>query len=136
MPDSKQLVKFCWLVLALCFSMSAAAAQVTFVTDLSIIPLRAALVAIGIASTDSAAAPLAKISSTKVKTENLWVVVLSDMMLSLVAGLAAFLNCAAYKITPFKAALAILIAGYGKCSRARAPAACRHLANQAARRHH
>lgn len=113
MLDSKQLVKFCWMVLALCFSMSATAAQSTFATDLSIIPLGAVLVAIGIAVTGGAGATLAKISSTKVKIENLWIVVLSDMVLSLVAGLAAFFACAAWEITPFKAALAILISGYG-----------------------
>lgn len=113
MPDSKQLVKFCWLLLALSFSMSATAAQTVFVTDLSVIPLGAALVAIGIAITGGAGATLAKISSTKVKIENLWVVVMSDMLLSLIAGLAAFFACAAWEIGPFKAALAILISGYG-----------------------
>jgi hypothetical protein len=113
MPDSKQLLKFCWLLLALSFSMSAAAAQSTFVTDLSVIPLGAVLVAVGISITGGAGATLAKISSTKVKIDNLWVVVLSDMVLSLVAGLAAFFACAAWEIAPFKAALAILIAGYG-----------------------
>jgi len=113
MPDSKQLLNFCWLLLALCFSVSATAAQATFVTDLSIIPLGAVMAAVGIALTGGAAATLAKISSTRVKIDNLWIVVLSDMALSLVAGLAAFFGCAAWEITPFKAALAILISGYG-----------------------
>lgn len=113
MLDCKQLIKFCWMLLALCFSMSAAAAQATFVTDLSVIPLGAVMAAVGIAVTGGAGATLAKISSTRVKIDNLWIVVLSDMALSLVAGLAAFFACAAAEITPFKAALAILIAGYG-----------------------
>ncbi len=101
------------MLLALSFSMSAMAAQATFVTDLSLIPLGAVMAAVGIAITGGAGATLAKISSTRVKIENLWIVVLSDMALSLVAGLAAFFACAAWEITPFKAALAILIAGYG-----------------------
>ena len=113
MPDSKQLLKLCWVLLALSFSMSAMAAQATFVTDLSLIPLGAVMAAVGIAITGGAGATLAKISSTRVKIENLWIVVVSDMALSLVAGLAAFFACAAWEITPFKAALAILIAGYG-----------------------
>lgn len=113
MLDSKQLVKFCWMLLALCFSVSAAAAQATFVTDLSVIPLGAVMAAVGIAVTGGAAATLAKISSTRVKIDNLWLVVLSDTAISLVAGLAAFFSCASLRADPFNAALAILIAGYG-----------------------
>jgi hypothetical protein len=112
MPDSKQLVSFCWLVLALCFSMSATAAQTVFVTDLSVIPVGAAMVAVGIALTGGLAATLAKISNPAVKTPNIWLTVLADTTLSLVAGLAAFFACAAYGLDPFKAALAILISGF------------------------
>lgn len=112
MPDSKQLLKFCWLLLALSFSMSAAAAQVVFVTDLTIIPLRAALVAAGIAIIGGLAATLSKISNPEIKTPHIWLTVLADTSLSLVAGLAAFLACAAWGLDPFKAALAILISGF------------------------
>lgn len=112
MPDSKQLLKFCWLLLALSFSMSAAAAQVVFVTDLTIIPLRAALVAAGIAIIGGLAATLAKISNPDTKTPHIWLTVLADTSLSLVAGLAAFLACASFGINPFQAALAILISGF------------------------
>jgi hypothetical protein len=113
MPDSKQLLKFCWTLLALCFSMSAVAAQTVFVTDLSVIPLKAVGVAVVIAVVGGIGSTLAKISSPKVKIDNLMVVVMSDMALSLVAGLGAFFACAAWEIPPFKAALAILFAGFG-----------------------
>lgn len=112
MLDSKQLLKFCWLLLALSFSMSAAAAQVVFVTDLTIIPLRAALVAAGIAIIGGLAATLAKISNPEIKTPHIWLTMLADTFLSLVAGLAAFLGCASFGVNPFQAALAILIAGF------------------------
>lgn len=112
MPDSKQLVKFCWLLLALSFSMSAAAAQTVFVTDLSVIPLGATLVAAGIAVIGGLAATLAKISSPDVKTPHIWLTVLADIFLSLVAGLAAFFVSAAWGVGPFMAAFGILISGF------------------------
>lgn len=113
MPDSTQLIKFCWMLLGLCWTVSAAAAQATFVTDLSVIPLGAVVAAVGIAVTGGAAATLSKISSPNVKIEKLALVVISDTAISLVAGLATFFACAYGKIDPFAAALAILISGWG-----------------------
>lgn len=113
MPDSKQLLKFCWALLFLCFSTSALAAQTVFVTDLSVIPLKAVALAVVIAVVGGIGSTLAKISSPKVKIDNMRLVVMSDMALSLVAGLGAYFACAAYEVPPFKAALAILFAGFG-----------------------
>ena len=111
MPDSKQLLKICWVLLALCFSMSAIAAQTVFVTDLSVIPLGAVAVAVVIAIVGGMGSTLAKISSRRTQIENLWLVVLADTASSIVGGLAAFFAAAAAEQRPFPAALAILIAG-------------------------
>jgi hypothetical protein len=113
MPDIQRLLKFCWVALALCFSMSAMAAQTVFVTDLSVIPLEAVVIAMVIAVVAGMGSTLAKIANPAVKIDNMVVVVMADTVLSLVAGLAAFFGCAAYEVPPFKAALAILIAGFG-----------------------
>lgn len=111
MPDAKQLLKFCWLLLALCFSMSAVAAQTVFVTDLSVIPLSAVALAVMIAAVGGMGSTLAKISSTRVRVENLWLVIISDMASSIIGGLIAFFVAAAAERPPFQAAAAILIAG-------------------------
>jgi hypothetical protein len=113
MPDSKQLLKFCWVALALCFSMSAVAAQTVFVTDLSVIPWKASGIAVVIAVVAGMGSTLAKIANSKVKIDNMRIVVLSDTMLSLIAGLGAFFACSAYEVPPFKTALAILFCGFG-----------------------
>ncbi|MDQ2821769.1 MAG: hypothetical protein M3Y65_15480 [Pseudomonadota bacterium] len=111
MPDSKQLLKLSWLLLAMCFSMSAVAAQTVFVTDLSVIPLGAVALAVLIAAVGGLASTLAKISSPRIQVENLWLVVMSDMAYSIVGGLIAFFIAAAADRPPFQAASAILIAG-------------------------
>jgi hypothetical protein len=54
---------------------------------------------------------LAKISSTRFKIENMWLVVVADTASSIVGGLAAFFAAAAAQQPPFTAALAILVAG-------------------------
>jgi hypothetical protein len=113
MPDSKQLLKFCWAALALCCSMSAVAAQTVFVTDLSVIPYKSVAIAAVIAVVAGMGSTLAKIASRKVKIDNMTIVVISDTLLSLIAGLAAFCACAAYEVPPFKTFLAILFAGFG-----------------------
>lgn len=95
----------------MCFSMSAFAAQTVFVTDLSVIPLSAVALAVLISSVGGLCSTLAKISSTRVKVENLWLVVISDVSSSIVGGLIAFFVAAAAERPPFQAAAAILIAG-------------------------
>lgn len=111
MPDSKQLLKLSWLLLALCFSMSAVAAQTVFVTDLSVIPLGTVGLAVLIAAVGGMGSTLAKIASTRIKIENLWLVVVADISISIVGGLMAFFGAAAAGRPPFEAALAILAAG-------------------------
>lgn len=111
MPDTKQLLKLSWLLLAMCFSMSAVAAQTVFVTDLSVIPLGTVALAVVISIVGGLASTLAKISSPRIKVENLWLVVMSDMASSIVGGLIAFFVAAAAERPPFQAAVAILVAG-------------------------
>lgn len=111
MPDNKQLLRFSWMLLAMCFSMSAFAAQAVFVTDLSVIPLGTVALAVVISIVGGMASTLAKISSPRIKVENLWLVVMSDMVSSIVGGLIAFFIAAAAERPPFQAAVAILVAG-------------------------
>ena len=91
--------------------MSAVAAQTVFVTDLSVIPLGAVGLAVVIAAIGGLGSTLAKISTTRIKVENFWLMVIADMSISIVAGLIAFFVAAAAERPPFQAAAAILIAG-------------------------
>jgi hypothetical protein len=66
MRDTLQVKKICWGSLAALWTASAAAAQATFVTDLSSIPVAAVAVAVLIALLGGAASTLAKIASPDV----------------------------------------------------------------------
>jgi hypothetical protein len=113
MRDNLQLKKLVGAWLGALWTASAAAAQVTFVTDLASIPVAAVAVAVVIALIGGCASTLAKIASPDVAIVNLSLVVVRDIMASLVAGLATFFFCAWREWSPLLAAICILIAGYG-----------------------
>lgn len=113
MRDRLQLVKLCWAWLGTMWAASACAAQVTFVTDLSAIPVAAVAVASGIALLGGASATLARIASPEVVIRNLPLEICRDILSSLVAGLGTFFLCAWREAPPLLAAVGILVAGYG-----------------------
>jgi hypothetical protein len=111
MPDSKQILKFAWLLLAMCFSMSAVAAQTVFVTDLSVIPLGSAGLAVVIGAIGGLGSTLSKIASPRVGVNSLWLVIFVDIAIGMIVGFAAFLAAAASHQEPLTAACAIFGAG-------------------------
>lgn len=113
MRDTLQLKKICWAWLGALWTASAAAAQVTFVTDLAAIPVAAVAVAVVIALLGGCASTLAKIASPEVTIRNLPLVVMRDILASLVVGLVTFFVCAWREWPPLLAAACILVAGYG-----------------------
>lgn len=113
MRDSLQLKQIIWTWTATLWTASAAAAQVTFVTDLSTIPVAAVAVAAVIALIGGTSATLGKIASPDVVIKNLTLVVFADIMTSLVAGVGMFFVLAWLKQDPLLTAVCILLAGYG-----------------------
>jgi hypothetical protein len=112
MPENKQLLKFIWALLGLCFSMSAVAAQTVFVTDLSVIPLGSVGLAAVIGGLGGLGSTLSKISNKRLEVDNLWLVILIDTAIGIIVGLAAFFAAAASHQEPFPAALAIFGTGW------------------------
>lgn len=113
MRDSLQLKKIYLAWMAMMWTVSAWAAQVTFVTDLASIPIAAVAVAILIALIGGSAAHLAKIAHPDVVIKSVLLESLKDMMASLSAGLATFFVLAWRESPPLLTAGCILIAGYG-----------------------
>lgn len=113
MRDSLQLKKICWVWISTLWTASAAAAQVTFVTDLASIPVAAVAVAVVIALLGGASSTLAKIANPDVVIKNLPLTVMRDILASLVVGLVTFFVCAWRELQPLLAAACILVAGYG-----------------------
>jgi len=79
-----------WAWLATVWSASAWAANATFDSDISKIPLAAVAVALGLSLIGGAAATLRKIASPDIAIANLPLVVASDMLMSIVAGLVTY----------------------------------------------
>lgn len=113
MRDVLQLKKIGWVWLMTMWSASAWAAQVTFVTDLSAIPLGAVAIAALISLIGGAAATLARIANPDALIKNLLLEVLRDILASLVVGMVTFFACAWREVSPLLAAGGIFIAGYG-----------------------
>lgn len=113
MRDSLKLKNICWAWIATLWTASAAAAQATFVTDLSKIPLAAVAIAVLIALIGGAAATLAKVANPSLEIKNMGLVVASDILSSLVVGLVTFFLCAWQELNPLLAAGCIFVAGYG-----------------------
>lgn len=84
------LKKAAWIWLAMFWSASALAATTTFASDLSKIPAAAVAVALGLSLIGGAAATLRKIASPELVITNMRLVIASDMLMSVVAGLVTY----------------------------------------------
>ncbi len=113
MRDCLQLKQMCSIWLMALWSASAFAAQATFATDLSSIPLGAVAVAAVIALIGGSAATMARIADPGTVIHHMTKEVIRDILASLVVGMVTFFACAWKEISPFPAAGAIFIAGYG-----------------------
>ncbi len=113
MRDYLQLKRVVWGQLFALWSVSALAAQETFASDITSIPLGAIAVAMGLAFIGGLAFTTQKIAKPSADIANVPLEILKDVINSLVAGLVAFFvgSWAGWPI--FGQAVIITVAGYG-----------------------
>lgn len=90
MQNYSRLKNAAWIWLGLFWSASAWAASNTFASDISKIPPAAFAVALGLSLIGGAAATLRKIAAPEIAITNMRLVVASDMLMSVVAGLVTY----------------------------------------------
>lgn len=90
MQNYDRLKKAVWIWLTTVWSASAWAASTTFASDISKIPAAAVAVALVLSLIGGAAATLRKIASPEIAITNMPLVVASDMLMAVVAGLVTY----------------------------------------------
>ena len=108
-----QLKQLCWAWLVMLWSASAAAAQVTFASDLSSIPPAAVAIAVVLSLLGGAGATLQKMASPETVIKSLRIEVSKDIVISLLAGLVTYSVCAWQEVPLLLQPACIALAGYG-----------------------
>jgi hypothetical protein len=109
----QKLIRYRWLWLAIVWPPSAWAAAITFDDDLAHIPFAAVAMCLFLSFIGGLASTLQKLAVQAPAVRSLWLEIVKDLVVSLVAGLLAFFVSEWLNFEAVLEAGAITLAGYG-----------------------